>query len=114
VIARRTTAALMAHPWVLDAFGQRTNDAPNALRHIEQSLAALAALRLDAEATRAVTGIVDDYALGHAARVTIAHRRRAADGPRAGALPPPTSPDAEFELGLATVLDGIERRFAGG
>ena len=64
-IARRTRDVLLAHPWSLYAL----NDAqfgPNAMRHIEQSLAALDDLHLDAKQKLSLWGIVDDYVFGSA------------------------------------------------
>ena len=64
-IARRTRDVLIAHPWSVASL----NDAqfgPNAMRHVEQSLAALDAIELDAEEKLAFWGIVDDYVFGSA------------------------------------------------
>jgi AcrR family transcriptional regulator len=65
VIARRTRTVLLAHPWSLSAL----NDAqfgPNAMRHIEQSLAALDELDLSASEKLSLWGIVDAYVFGSA------------------------------------------------
>ena len=120
-IARRSHAAFVAHPWVLDAFGRRMLRGPNALRHAEQLLEAVAPLGLAPQEAWALLGIVDDYALGHALRIVQA--RRGAPGglpavdetayPRlaaALAAGPRPRDEASFEAGLAAVLDGIERR----
>src|ERR1700733_3957348 len=64
-IARRTRDVLLAHPWSLSAL----NDAqfgPNAMRHMEQSLAALDGLDLDASEKLSLWGIVDHYVFGSA------------------------------------------------
>jgi AcrR family transcriptional regulator len=64
-IARRTRDVLLAHPWSVASL----NDAqfgPNAMRHMEQSLAALDALDLDPQEKLAFWGIVDDYVFGNA------------------------------------------------
>jgi AcrR family transcriptional regulator len=64
-IARRTREVLLAHPWSLSAL----NDAqfgPNAMRHMEQSLAALDGLDLDASEKLSLWGIVDHYVFGSA------------------------------------------------
>ncbi len=64
-MARRTRDVLLAHPWSLSAL----NDAqfgPNAMRHMEQSLAALDDLDLDASEKLSLWGIVDDYVFGSA------------------------------------------------
>lgn len=78
VIARRTRDALLAHPWSIALL----NDAqfgPNAMRHIEQSLAALDPLDLDMSAKLSLWGIVDDYVFGSALH-TIETRTRTAEG----------------------------------
>ncbi|MBL7491976.1 TetR/AcrR family transcriptional regulator [Frankia sp. AgB1.9] len=76
VIARRTRDVLVAHPWSIASL----NDAqfgPNAMRHIEQSLAALDELDLDPGAKLSLWAIVDDYVFGSALH-TIELRTRAA------------------------------------
>ncbi|WP_216897825.1 TetR/AcrR family transcriptional regulator [Nocardia alni] len=62
-IARRTRAVLMAHPWspaalTAAAFG------PNAMRHMEQNLAALAGTRLGKQEKFELIAAVDAYVLG--------------------------------------------------
>src|SRR5579859_983618 len=64
-IARRTRDVLLAHPRSIASL----NDAqfgPNAMRHMEQSLAALDAFDLDPQEKLAFWGIVDDYVFGSA------------------------------------------------
>src|ERR1700722_7877505 len=64
-IARRTRDVLLAHPWSIASL----NDAqfgPNAMRHVEQSLAALDAFDLDPQEKLAFWGVVDDYVFGSA------------------------------------------------
>ena len=39
-LARTSLRAFLAHPWTLEAFGQRPRFGPNTLRHVEQSVAA--------------------------------------------------------------------------
>ena len=46
-IARATRSAGLEHPWILDAVSRRTVLGPNAIRHLEQSLAAVAGLELE-------------------------------------------------------------------
>jgi AcrR family transcriptional regulator len=99
-IARHSYAAFVAHPWVLEAFSRRTRIGPNVARHAEQSMTAVAGLGLDWREARAVLAIVDDYTLGHSIRA--ATFASVADFPG----------EDTFELGLDTVLDGVERRFA--
>jgi AcrR family transcriptional regulator len=65
VIARRTRDVLLAHPWSIASLNQ-AQFGPNAMRHIEQSLAALDQLDLDPAAKLSLWGIVDDYVFGSA------------------------------------------------
>jgi len=63
-IARRTRDVLMAHPWSLTSL----NDAqfgPNAMRHFEQSLAALAGTGLGVPARFELIAAVDNYVSGN-------------------------------------------------
>ena len=76
-IARRTRAVLLAHPWSVVSL----NDAqfgPNAMRHIEQSLAALDALDLGRADKLTFWGVVDDYVFGSALRTVASLSRIAA------------------------------------
>jgi len=64
-IARRTRDVLMAHPWSLTSL----NDAqfgPNAMRHFEQSLAAVAGTGLGVPARFELIAAVDNYVTGNA------------------------------------------------
>ena len=124
-IALRSLVAVTSHPWIIDAYARRPHLGPNAMRHAEQTAAAVAPLGLDAEAAWTVTGIVDDYTFGHAMRhIGIEQRtlpRRIeveidpATFPHLARMAPDGMPhhlEGSFELGLDAVLDGIERRFA--
>ena len=66
LIARRTRDALVGHPWAVSSLNQ-AQFGPNAMRHYEQSLAALAATTLSYQQKTEVTAIVDDYVAGNAA-----------------------------------------------
>jgi AcrR family transcriptional regulator len=74
MIARSTRAALLRHPWAVQALqgrGAAAQDGsfgPNGLRHFEQSLAALATAPLDTAAKFDLLTIVDDYVFGHVLR----------------------------------------------
>ncbi|WP_372671170.1 TetR/AcrR family transcriptional regulator [Amycolatopsis kentuckyensis] len=76
VIARRTRDVLLAHPWSIASLDD-ARFGPNAMRHIEQSLAALDQLDLDPAAKLSLWGIVDDYVFGSALH-TIETRTRVA------------------------------------
>src|SRR5919204_5698034 len=47
-IARASREAFKAHPWVFEALGQPAQSGPNALRHFEQSMAAVSELPVPA------------------------------------------------------------------
>lgn len=64
-IAQRTRAAARAHPWVIATAFRRSLLGPKALRHIDQSLAAVSTLPLPFERKRAVLLSVDTYTLGY-------------------------------------------------
>ncbi|GAA1975114.1 TetR/AcrR family transcriptional regulator [Amycolatopsis minnesotensis] len=66
-VAERTWDVLMRHPWALRSL-QNAPTGPNAMRHFEQSLAALAATRLAATAKFALLAVVDDYVHGNVLR----------------------------------------------
>jgi Tetracyclin repressor-like, C-terminal domain len=66
-IAQRTRIAWARHPWAIEAVrGERFG--PNAMRHVEQSLAAVAEMGLLPAARLEVIGMVDDYVLGFCIR----------------------------------------------
>jgi AcrR family transcriptional regulator len=77
VVAQRTRAVLLAHPWSVVSL----NDAqfgPNAMRHVEQSLAALDALDLCPANKLAFWRVVDDYVFGSTLRTVASLSRMAA------------------------------------
>jgi AcrR family transcriptional regulator len=76
VIARRTRDVLLAHPWSIASL-DNAQFGPNAMRHIEQSLAALDQLDLDPAAKLSLWGIVDDYVFGSALHIIEARTRTA-------------------------------------
>lgn len=64
-IAHRTRAAARAHPWMIATTFRRPLLGPKALRHVDQSLAAVSTLDLPFERKRAVLLSVDTYTLGY-------------------------------------------------
>lgn len=81
-IARRTRQVLMAHPWSMTSL----NDAqfgPNAMRHFEQSLAAVAGTGLPVPARFELLATVDGYVFGNALHAveSLARARAAAASP---------------------------------
>jgi len=66
-IARKSRDAFRRHPWSLYALrGARFG--PNGMRHVEQSLAAVADAPLDEDDKARLLGIVDDFVFGHVMR----------------------------------------------
>lgn len=136
-IARRSYAAFQRHPWTFN-LAEQGPGGPNALRHVEQSLAVAARTGLDETGQFELVALVDDYVFGHAMRA-----RRTQEEPQVhleafvdyldallgtGEFPQlaawaggdtrraieqvakiSTDPD-RFERGLQTLLDGIELR----
>lgn len=123
-IAYSSHTALAAHPWMLQASARPGPLGPNALRHAEQLIAAVAPLKLNPEDAWTVAGLVNDYTLGHALR--IAHPAAGSEQQRYPTVDPAVYPnlaralrasapdrdDTTFTAGLDTVLDGIAQRFA--
>jgi AcrR family transcriptional regulator len=67
LIARRTRAFFLNHPWVISYLDHPDPAVgPNMLRHMEQSLAAVASLELDPLERQSVPRIVDEYVFGAA------------------------------------------------
>lgn len=98
-IARRTRAALVRHPWALTAL-QEAQFGPNAMRHFEQSLAAVAGTRLDSAARLDLLAIVDCYVFGNALQTGESLQRAAA------ARANPAAVSAVIEFGLAQLRTG--------
>jgi AcrR family transcriptional regulator len=77
-IAHRSRAMVSDHPWMIGAAIHRPMLGPNALRHIDQSLEAVASLDLPPARKRAVLLTIDTYTLGFAGwevRSTVAEKR---------------------------------------
>jgi AcrR family transcriptional regulator len=92
LVARQTRAAYLRHPWAVQLLQGRSAAqvaavGPNALRHFEQSLAALASAPLDNAARLDLLAMVDDYVIGHLVRAgEVAELARTAAGNAAAAL----------------------------
>lgn len=82
-IARRTRDVLIQHPWSISSLNQ-AQFGPNALRHFEQSLAALKETNLTSAQKIELTAIFDDYATGSATHTveTLERIRSGADNPQ--------------------------------
>lgn len=66
-IARRFRDAFLRHPWVLKGL-QGARMGPNGLRHVEQSMAAVATAPLDIAGKIALCGVIDDFVFGYVLR----------------------------------------------
>jgi AcrR family transcriptional regulator len=124
VSARTMYAAYASHPWALFAAAQRLDPGPNGVKMAKQMARALATLPLEHGDVWQVQGIVNDYVIGYSFRTVAtvsAEDMEAAiaasdlvEFPELAALPENLrnrSSMERFELGLQTVLDGVERRF---
>lgn len=139
VITRREREVVRRHPWVVDLVKYRGPGmiGPNGLRHLEQSVAALADLKVGVVDACRIIGAIDDYMLGYVTR-----EARQSGAPRQGKVPveereslmqpylqclidtgefvniAPLLRDGipgigdTFEQGLTWLLDGIERQYA--
>jgi AcrR family transcriptional regulator len=69
-IGHATRRNFQRHPWMGDAMRPRPSSVPgpNALRHIEQSLAAVADTGLDAQGQMDLIAAIDDYVIGFVIR----------------------------------------------
>lgn len=142
LIASQTRQVYLRHPWAVHALQGRPAAelgvaGPNARRHFEQCLAALATASLDTKAKLDLLAIVDEYVFGHllhAAELTerggpaaapelLQAELDPADYPHLAALS--TDPDLleladarnldeRFELGLRVLIDGIAAARAAG
>ncbi len=94
-IARRTRATFIRHPWAVSGM-RGTGMSPHALRHFEQSLAAVAGTGLDAAARLDVVATVDDYVSGFVLKSDLE--------PGVEAIPPEVAPAVAeyFEAQLRT------------
>ena len=109
-VALRTWDVLMRHPWALQSL-QNAPAGPNAMRHFEQSLAALAGTELAAPAKFALLAVVDDYVHGNvlrAAEFALGQRVRMDD--RAGRGGPPVRRGAVRDRRVPAHPGAVRRR----
>ncbi|MCP9952734.1 TetR/AcrR family transcriptional regulator [Actinomadura madurae] len=133
VLARREREASIRHPWLLQIAGRSVRVGPNGLRHLEQSLAAIARLTDDPEDMLTIVKAVDYYMMGFITFEQGLGQERPQHGPASplekayvrklverGELPH-LKPFLEtglynhnsFERGLKWLLDGIEHEYGG-
>jgi AcrR family transcriptional regulator len=133
-LASATRDVCTAHPWLVVA-GMRPKLGPNAIRHFEQSLQAVAGLDISPGRKLAILRAVDTYALGYvqvalaqqqahrregrssrewqdSARAYLARLADSGDYPQLAALGTDTllrdeDDDPAFSTGLTWMLDGI-------
>ncbi len=84
-IARRTRDAWARHPWAFEAL-QGDRFGPNGMKHVEQSLAAVAEIGLGPADRLRVMGMVDDYVIGFCIRDGAVQRAQDSDGVMSPAL----------------------------
>jgi AcrR family transcriptional regulator len=124
VSARKMYAAYARHPWAIFVTAERPAPGPNSVTIAKQMARGLSTMRLEHEDVWQVQGIVNDYVLGYSFRTvgTVNPEDMEAaiaptdevEFPELAALPDNLRNRLSierFELGLQTVLDGIERRF---
>jgi AcrR family transcriptional regulator len=124
VSARKMYAAYARHPWAIFVILERPPPGPNGIEIAKQVARALATLPLERGDVWQVQGIVNDYVLGYSFRTVgtvdpddmeaAIAAGDVAEVPELATLPDNlrARPSIErFELGLETVLDGVERRF---
>jgi len=104
-VARHTRNAYLRHPWAAQALQGRAamQPGPNGVRHLEQSLAAVAAAPLDLAAKLDLLEIVADYVSGHVLRAA-AQEWADPDATPAGDR---SQLDSRFEFGLRLLIDGV-------
>jgi AcrR family transcriptional regulator len=138
LLARREREASLRHPWLVDMVRRRSHAVvgPNVLRHMDQSMAAVAGLGLGTRDALRVISAIDDYMLGYVSRETrereITRRTGLNDAERLSTIRPylqkridegefaniapllrgdVSTAEIEFEQGLRWLLDGIERHY---
>jgi AcrR family transcriptional regulator len=98
-VARRTREVLVRHPWALTAL-QEAQFGPSAMRHFEQSLAAVAGTGLASAAKFELLSLVDDYVFGNVLHTHEARLRTAM------AAADPDTVRALVEYGMARLREG--------
>jgi AcrR family transcriptional regulator len=119
-LARAFDQAFVDHPWLIRAFRQGRRPGPHTLHYSQRLAGAVADLDVPAETAWSLLGVVNDYTLGHALRVATAGHARTlnadgraiANGDALESVNARRGTTESFELGLETVLDGIEARLS--
>jgi AcrR family transcriptional regulator len=124
VSARTMYAAYARHPWAIFVAAERLAPGPNAIKLAKQMARGIATLPLEDSDVWNVQGIVNDYVIGYSFRTVASPKPEdmktaiaasdVVEFPELATLPDnlrTRSSIGRFDLGLQTVLDGIERRF---
>jgi AcrR family transcriptional regulator len=124
VSARKMFAAYARHPWAIFVAAEQLAPGPNAIKLAKQMARGVATLPLEHGDVWQVQGIVNDYVIGFSFRTVATPNPEDMEAaiaptdvvefPELAALPDnlrARSSIERFDLGLQTVLDGIERRF---
>jgi AcrR family transcriptional regulator len=124
VTARTMFAVYARHPWAIFVTAERIDPGPNAIKLAKQMARALATLSLEHGDVWQLQGIVNDYVLGYSFRTVTTVNPEGMEAaiaatdvvefPELAALPDNLrnrSSIERFELGLQSVLDGLEQRF---
>jgi len=77
-IATRTVASFHRHPWAIEQ--PPSTPGPNAMRHFEQSLEAVAGLEVDLATRLEIIAMIDDWSFGFVLREAQDAREREAQG----------------------------------
>nr|BFE30981.1 TetR/AcrR family transcriptional regulator C-terminal domain-containing protein [Actinomadura rugatobispora] len=122
-IARRERDTLLRHPWMVDLAARRPQVGPNALKHGEQSLAALSRLDVGMKDASKIVMAVDHYMTGYFVRARMLRERGGEQPYMRDMLATGRFPHLErafkegaedqepFEQGLTWLLDGIAREY---
>jgi AcrR family transcriptional regulator len=124
VSARRMYAAYARHPWAIFVAAERLSPGHNSVKLAKQMARGVATLPLEQGDVWQVQGVVNDYVIGYSFRTvaspspedmeTAIAATDIVEFPELAALPDNLRTRASierFDLGLQTVLDGVERRF---
>lgn len=124
VSARKMYAAYASHPWAIFVNAEQLPPGPNSIMIAKQMARGVATLPLEHDDVWQVQGIVNDYVIGYSFRTVGSVNPEDMEAaiaatdvvefPELAALPDNLrnrSSIERFDLGLQTVLDGIERRF---
>lgn len=103
-VARQSRQTFLRHPWAIQvlqgiAAARGAMPGPNAMRHFEQSLAALATAPFSTTAKLDLLAIVDDYVYGHILRAAELTERLRTGTPDPGADPARQFAEAQLATG---------------